>query len=682
MKRWFVLVLFCCFWSALLAQRTDRVVQLLANLRSADTDTSKMDIYLALADEFAEFQPKKAANHANLALILAESKPDYRRQVAALVRLIELNRGPLDDLPTANALLYRAFDIPPNLISLRDRAALHGQRGLTGLETEAYDDALRDFEIQLGIAERLNDSKGVAQANFNLGLYADQTGRFRRAVNCYERALKLFTELPDDRATVRTLASLARTYAELREYEQMLYRSVEALMLAREGNLPVETGELQLLVGDANRMLRDTVKAIRNYASASRHAEEEQFPGLRSRAALELGKIALAACEEPAALDYLQTALRSARSSNDKRLQLAAYRGLFDFYDQTGEPVAAYDYLQQYTSMKDEIYAESRTRRLVIEQAKYESEQRRAENEQLRARELENRVTIQTQRTQMFGLIVIVFVVLGTILFLFYENRRKRAVNAELEEEVKRRTLEIERSNHELQQSNEKLEQSNSELERFAYIASHDLKSPLRNVISFINLIQRKVNTRYDDTDLQEYLKYAATSAKQMNHLIEDVLEFSRVSNAEAVRTEVDLNETLAGVMRNLGDEVQERDAEVFVQALPTVEANEVHLLQLLQNLIGNGIKYNRAERPRVLVQHREEEGEIVVSVADNGIGIAPEFHEQIFAMFKRLHTPDEYRGTGIGLALCKKIVDQLGGRIWLESEQGRGTTFYFSLPR
>jgi light-regulated signal transduction histidine kinase (bacteriophytochrome) len=134
-------------------------------------------------------------------------------------------------------------------------------------------------------------------------------------------------------------------------------------------------------------------------------------------------------------------------------------------------------------------------------------------------------------------------------------------------------------------------------------------------------------------------------------------------------------------VLQNLKDEMQSKNAVVFAKPLPVIEANSVQVLQLFQNLIGNGIKYNHNNKPKVILSHRMDSTSHVFSVIDNGIGISDEYHDQIFQMFKRLHTKDEYPGTGIGLALCKKIINNLGGEIWLDSVQGKGTTFYFSLP-
>jgi two-component system, chemotaxis family, sensor kinase Cph1 len=280
---------------------------------------------------------------------------------------------------------------------------------------------------------------------------------------------------------------------------------------------------------------------------------------------------------------------------------------------------------------------------------------------------------------------VLVFLLLAVCVggyFLYQSLKRKKAYNEILGKEVQRRTEELRLSNDSILQTNKKLEQSNSELERFAYIASHDLKSPLRNIISFMNLIQRKLKNT-EDKDIKEYLRFVTENATQMNVLIQDVLEFSRLdTEASTLRIEkIDLNDTLMLAVQNLQENLQQSGGEIVSSKLPIIHANSVHFLQLLQNIVGNGLKYNQDEKPIVTIKHKELNNQHILSIHDNGIGIAPQYHDQIFEMFKRLHTKEEYKGTGIGLAICKKIVGSFNGKIWIESEVGKGSTFFISVP-
>lgn len=224
------------------------------------------------------------------------------------------------------------------------------------------------------------------------------------------------------------------------------------------------------------------------------------------------------------------------------------------------------------------------------------------------------------------------------------------------------------------------LERSNQELEHFAYVASHDLQEPLRKIGSFTELLARKYQDRLDDK-AGTYISYIVDGAHRMQILINDLLSFSRVTTKGREFAAVDCNQLLSRVQRDLELAVQESGARLKVQELPTVVADEVQLGQVFQNLIVNAIKYrNQDQAPEIEVVARKSGDEWVFSVSDNGIGIEAQHFERVFQLFQRLHTREEYSGTGIGLALCKKIVERHGGHIWVESTPGQGSTFYFTI--
>src|SRR2546425_815798 len=238
----------------------------------------------------------------------------------------------------------------------------------------------------------------------------------------------------------------------------------------------------------------------------------------------------------------------------------------------------------------------------------------------------------------------------------------------------------IEEQNRDLRKLITELERSNKELEQFAYVASHDLQEPLRMVSSYTQLLERRYGDKLDDKG-RTFIAYAVDGATRMQRLINDLLEFSRVSTRGKPMQPVDVNRVLGAVRANLSVAIREADALVTSDELPTVVADETQLVQLLQNLVGNAIKFRGGERPHVHVSAQPAATECVFAVRDNGIGIAPEYFERIFVIFQRLHARGEYPGTGIGLAVCRRIVERHGGRIWVESAPGQGSTFYFALP-
>jgi PAS domain S-box-containing protein len=225
----------------------------------------------------------------------------------------------------------------------------------------------------------------------------------------------------------------------------------------------------------------------------------------------------------------------------------------------------------------------------------------------------------------------------------------------------------------------ENLKQSNQELEQFAYVASHDLQAPLRNVVSFTQLLLQEFPDRFEGK-AHEYMHFVVESGKQMQALIKDLLAFSRVGRQDAKLMPTNCEDVLRQVESQMAAIVRERGVRLTHDPLPAVMGAPHEINQLLQNLIGNAIKFQPGENPRVHVSAKRDSNYWEFSVRDWGIGIKPEYQNKIFQIFQRLHTPAEYDGTGIGLALCQKIVTRHGGRIWVESKPGEGSTFYFTL--
>ncbi|MFK8054474.1 MAG: ATP-binding protein [Saprospiraceae bacterium] len=273
------------------------------------------------------------------------------------------------------------------------------------------------------------------------------------------------------------------------------------------------------------------------------------------------------------------------------------------------------------------------------------------------------------------------FFVSALILFYFKLTRRKRAQKV-LEEMVKERTGSLERKAEELDLNAQALLCSNRELERFAFVASHDLKTPIRNINSFLTLIKRRKNT-ISKEELAEYIDIAISYGKQLHAIVNDILEFSRIgTDVKDISSEIQLLGFFTGLKTQFTPELTEKNASIEISGHALMKAPQGYLNQIFTNLITNGLKYNESLFPKVKVNIEEKDGQTVsITIADNGIGIEKEYQAQVFEMFKRLHTIDEYEGTGLGLAVCKKVVERLGGTIELESTFGEGSTFIIELP-
>lgn len=249
---------------------------------------------------------------------------------------------------------------------------------------------------------------------------------------------------------------------------------------------------------------------------------------------------------------------------------------------------------------------------------------------------------------------------------LIYANARDITERRKMEDALKIKT--------------EELTNSNKELEQFAYVASHDLQEPLRMISSYTQLLSKKYKDKLDK-DANEFIGFAVDGAKRMQQLINDLLEFSRVGTRGKSFESVDLNQILTKAISNLKLLIQENNVEIKYGTLPIINGDSIQLIQVFQNLISNSIKYRSKEQPVIEIIVNQDDGSWVISIKDNGIGIDPKYSKRIFEIFQRLHTREEYEGTGIGLAVCKKIIERHGGKIWVESELNKGCIFSFSIP-
>ena len=247
-------------------------------------------------------------------------------------------------------------------------------------------------------------------------------------------------------------------------------------------------------------------------------------------------------------------------------------------------------------------------------------------------------------------------------------------------EEGKKEQELLKKKNAEIQEYAQKLEMSNFELNQFAHVASHDMKEPLRTISNYAQLLTKTLNTDLE-VDQRDYLHYINDGAKRMMNVIQSLLQLSKIESAQK-KQEIEMNEVVEDVKSMLKLNIEDRKATVHSTHLPKIIADRPYITQLMQNLIGNAIKYNQSSSPKVEISCKETDNAYSFEVADNGIGIAPQYREKVFIIFQRLHHRNEYDGTGIGLSICKKIVDSLGGKIWIEDSHLGGTKLCFTIPK
>ena len=287
---------------------------------------------------------------------------------------------------------------------------------------------------------------------------------------------------------------------------------------------------------------------------------------------------------------------------------------------------------------------------------------------------LENRQIFNAE-FEIVGADKTVHSVLSTAYPLLDKNRNiKYWVGIHLNNDEQKKTRE------KLNELINKLKESNEELQQFAYIASHDLQEPLRMVASFTQLLERRYKDKLDSEGL-EFISFAVDGAKRMKNLIDGLLSYSRISTHSKPSSAVDLQLLIGNIVSGLKIVIKENDAEIIFENLPLIYADKNQVFQLFQNLILNAIKYRSKEKPLIKITASYEDSKWLFAVSDNGIGIDKKFFDKIFVIFQRLHSREKFEGTGIGLAVCKRIVERMGGKIWVDSEINKGSTFYFTIP-
>jgi light-regulated signal transduction histidine kinase (bacteriophytochrome) len=234
---------------------------------------------------------------------------------------------------------------------------------------------------------------------------------------------------------------------------------------------------------------------------------------------------------------------------------------------------------------------------------------------------------------------------------------------------------------HQQKEKEEELRRANEDLQQFVYSASHDLQEPVRNVAIYSEIVARRYDQMLDERGRQ-YLGFLREGGRRLATLIRDLLAYTRADVVEGAKTRVDSAKVLHHTLSDLAEAIRESHAVVTHDPLPEVFMGEAHLQQLFQNLIANAIKYRKEDAPRIHISALKINDGWRFSVQDNGIGIDPQYKEKIFGVFKRLHHDERYGGTGIGLAICQRVVERYGGRIWVESEEGEGATFFFTIPQ
>ncbi|MFK7775980.1 MAG: tetratricopeptide repeat protein [Saprospiraceae bacterium] len=573
--------------------------------------------------------------------------------------------------------------------------------------------AFETFEEAILLAEKSDHQMLICRTFNNIGRTHMKIGNFDEVVNYYQKGAECSERFELDQQMSDNLLNMAAAMKEQGIWDTASKYANEALEIAIKINNETLICDAHLMLGSIYSHAEDYDEALSHFQIALKftHAKNDKV-GI-SRVMDQLGNIYYQQKEYKKALLSYQEAYRISSQVNDHEQiiisldhlakiyfelklyskaiekskegiqiakKLGALKNVTKLYNILAKSYAAQnDYSQAYiyhTKLKmisDSLITQEKNQKLNELKVQFQLENKEAENQLLKTQQAKDKLTIQKAMMASTAFIV-ALIALCLIVYLLYKRAEyRKALSYKLKNEVTNRTAELEKINVDLIKSNQ-------EMERFNHIASHDLKEPLRNIISFTRLLEMRLRNQ-EDKVADEYLSFVVTSAKQMHTLIEDVLEFSKLSNRKIEVEEVDLGKTFQQVLTTLQPLIEEKTADILCKELPIIKTNEAKFFIILRNIIENGLVYNNNPTPSIEIDYQQKNDQHHINITDNGIGIDKAYHKQIFDMFKRLHNRQEAKGSGLGLSICQKISNRLGGDILIKSAPDEGSTFTIILP-
>ncbi len=510
------------------------------------------------------------------------------------------------------------------------------------------------FMEALAVRERINDTAGIAKSYNALGAIYYAYGVYAKSLDYFIKSLKMCEAGSDKVEIAKCCNNIGLVYEKLGDHEKSLDYHRRSLDIRKETNNKISIAYSYSNTGNIFKIKGDYDTALTYYFKSLKVTQDLYDNYGIAHACSLIGEVYCTLGDNAQALEYLSKAFTIQEKLGDKAGKAISLNRIGEVHTRKGKHEEAIDYYHRSLAITRRMNAhpllESVYKNLADAYA-YTNDYKSA---------FEYHVLYSEARAALFN-----------------EEKTNAVAQVSSQYEYEKKNREIERLNSE----QEILREAKDELELFAGKVAHDLKEPLRMMSSFGGLLEEKYYTSMDDVG-KEYLSIIKNSSVRMQALLSDLLEFALSGNDTEEGRRTDLNDTLLIVKNNLRLCLKESKAKLIINDLPTINASFSNMVQLFQNLIANAVKFKKQDAdPIIEISYVEQNNQHIISIKDNGIGIADKHKEEIFQIFTRLHTRDKYDGTGIGLATCKKIVKNLKGKIWVESEMGKGSTFYIALP-
>ncbi|MEZ4777223.1 MAG: tetratricopeptide repeat protein [Bacteroidia bacterium] len=559
----------------------------------------------------------------------------------------------------------QALQLYESLGELGGIASVRNNMGIIFMEKGQYNKSLENHLKALKIRKELGDKRGMMASYRNIGDVFQKQGDLNHALMYYQQAMKIKIRSESRVEEADTYYSVAQIKELQLLYDEAIDYYSRSLALFRDmGNTEAITSNL-LGLGHVSKAIKNYPQAIKYYQEARKIQIDTGDKIGQANSELELGNLYLLTNERNLAEKAMLQGLLIASKIGAATIIRDAHRDLARFYAYDNQFEKAFNYNVQYEHIKDSIFMEEKSRTIGDIQMEYELIEK--EN-QIHELNLQREVNQLTRYGMLIGMAGIIILSILSMVYIRYQIQIRANVM-------------LAQQKQEIEAKNKELAISNIELDQFAHVVSHDLKQPLRTISNYSTLMDRKFSDILDSNG-KSFLHFVSDGVRNLHELVSDLLDYSQINQQLSSIEQVNMNEVVSVVKYTLRNQIKEKSAHIVAADLPTVSGNISGLTQLLTQLVSNGLKFVSEDIPEIQIGYVFDQGEHVFSVKDNGVGIAPEYREKIFHAFLRLHTSEEFPGTGIGLAIAQKIVAWHKGRIWVDSVPGNGSTFYFSLPR
>ncbi len=513
--------------------------------------------------------------------------------------------------------------------------------------------------------ETLKDSTGMVPIYYEIGSNYFFQENFSEALKNYKIALSLpKNPKKEDYFKYDCYGAIGSTYARKEQIDSALVYNQKSLAMAEKLGYEIGIAHAKLNLAEDYISLKQHDKALAFYKQTLEISEQTNYIYGKIGCLTGMGTLYSKLSQHSKAISSLTEALAIAQEN--KVLQKDIYVAIADAYAKCGRTGEAFEYQKKFINLKDSLMDNQLHNRMKVLKINYEIQKSEREKEILM---LKNEAEVHALQTTLLGGV-------GVLLFLllalgFSRNKVQKNANKMLAQK-----------NEEISSQNNRLAISNRDLAQFAFITSHDLKEPLRMIGGYSSLLNRRYKDVLDK-DGQEFLGYISEAVDRMYNLLSDILNYSRINNEQETQyRKIDMEKLISELKQNLKATIEENNVELRIGELPNIQGNATQIYQLFQNLVSNAIKFKNSDTPKVFIKCESNETDYIFSVKDNGIGINKEYWENIFIPFKRLHSRAQYEGTGVGLSICQKVMEKHKGKIWIDSEPGLGTTFYFSFPK